>query len=499
MHASVVVALALWTLVLRVHAATHLSNALVAASVGPTQSGLVVDGASHANFFLEGGIFKLFSPFDFLPLELVLRILIFACGGYRAGRLAFLRTRRYIAHTCHLWRSIVESVSHFWRTLDVTPHLRISEVRHWISHWSTARLDLKLKFDDLYSLRYVPSSAGPPRMYPQHTIAVFAPYFARCARLTLVLEDAHALPDVLDRLRRTRADHLVELSITRITLPLQSAPLARTVSRPRRLFANSAPQELGRLRADGVSVGWGDLRLFTNLYDLILLNLLYPVNMATIQFYRLLFRAAQLCRLCVKRVSCEELLVLPVPPIHLPLLRVLDLHLDGSLGVSCVLSHCIAPALTSLSVYLPSDDELYLLLHCASAMSSVTTLSVNGSLTDVFAASRLYALLPRLVHLDLTRATPGYCEALYDGRRQDPHLCPVLEELRVISVPLSLLRSILELRAAASRPVRRLVMYRVYDMVETDDDLDWYLQEYSDGDILIDPPVLSLPSWTADV
>ncbi|KAJ7758615.1 hypothetical protein B0H16DRAFT_1720705 [Mycena metata] len=477
---------------------SSVSSSSFAPSVAAPENGLVVLGGARTDHGFGGPWFSPVGYFDRLPLELTVDILASACGSYRTSRRDFLQTRRVVGHTCRYWCHVVHSVAVFWNALDVTPHLRVSEVRHWVSHWGTGLLDLKMRFDDLYSLRYALYGAGAPRLYPQETIDVFAPYFSRCKRLALILEEVHALPEFLDRLRRARADHLVQFSITRVTLPFASGPLGRSVTRPRRLFARTGFPSLRRLRLENTTVGWWDLRFYAYLFDLILLRLAFPVNMSTVQFYRILLRATQLRRLCVKQVPCDALLDLSLPAVYLPSLRVLDLELDGSVGVACVLSICVLPALSTLSIYLSSDEELRLFLHCAAAMASITQLSINGALTDLSAVSRLYSLLPRVVILDLSRAGPVFCHALYDHRRGDPHLCPLLEELRVINVPLLQLRSMLELRIAASRPVRRLTMYRVYDLVETVDDLAWYFDTFQAGDLEIDPPTSFDRSWTDD-
>ncbi|KAJ7028869.1 hypothetical protein C8F04DRAFT_1289645 [Mycena alexandri] len=399
-----------------------------------------------------------------LPTELLIEVFTHACGSYHGARRAFVRTRSALA---------------------LTPHRLVSDVRRWTSHWTAGILDIKLKCDTLYSLLYSHSSVSAPRMFPSRTIAVLAPFFSRCSRLCLVLEDRTALPDVLQRLRRSRADFLETFSLSRVTLPFAMGKLLPVVFKPRRLFAGSDFPALRRVTVVNATVGWFDLRFYARLNDLILICLVYPVNPTTLRLYRILDRARRLLRLCLQRIQCEDLLDVGLPPLSLPLLRVLELDLDGSVGVSCILAVCSMPALTSLSVCLGGDEDVALLLQCAPSMRTITSLSINGTAQDASLITALYAVFPRVISLDLSRATPAYFRALYDPTRRLPHMFLGLEKLSVIDVSLAEIKLVLERRTSAT-PLRRLTVHRAaqWDCLVA---LLWCLVTFAEDQFTVDP------------
>ncbi|KAJ7715757.1 hypothetical protein B0H16DRAFT_1477172 [Mycena metata] len=472
---------------------THLAGLLVASSFGASVGSAAAVSAAlalpsgdgfHANAVRAAGFFGTLPSrptdwnhdfFSRLPTELVVDVLSAACGSYHGSRRVFVRTRSAVA---------------------LTPHRLVTDVRRWTSHWASGILDLKLKCDTLYSLIYRVSTASAPRMFPARTIAVLAPYFWRCSRLCLVLEDRTALPDVLQRLRRTRADFLTTFSLTRVTLPFSSVDILPVVCNPRRLFSPSTFPALTVFRACNASVGWGDLRYYAGLDDLIFIHLTWPVNPTTLKLYRILRRAARLLRLCMQRIQCEDLLDLPVPPVSLPRLRVLELDLDGSVGVACILAVCSMPALTSLSVNIGGDADLALLLQCAPSMRSVTSLAINGTAEDAALVTTLYLTFPLMLSLDLAHATPIYFQALYDPERRSPHMFPLLEELSVIDVTLNDVRLMLE-RRTSGPPLRHLTVHRgsQWDCVNA---LLWFLTNFTAEQFEVDPePSLERP-WFDD-
>ncbi|KAJ7703373.1 hypothetical protein B0H16DRAFT_1705024 [Mycena metata] len=399
-----------------------------------------------------------------LPTELLIEVFSHACGTYHGARRAFVRTRSAIA---------------------LTPHRLVSDVRRWTSHWTTGVLDIKLKCDTLYSLLYSVSSASAPRMFPSRTIAVLAPFFSRCSRLCLVLEDRTALPEVLQRLRRTRTDLLETFSLSRVTLPFAMGQVLPIVFKPRRLFAGSDFPALRHVSIVNATVGWFDLRFYAGLDDLIFICLLYPVNPTTLRLYYILDRARRLLRLCLQRIQCEDLLDLGLPPLSLPLLRVLELDLDGSVGVSCIFAVCSMPALTSLSVCLGGDEDVTLLLGCAHSMGTITSLTINGTAQDTALITALYAVFPRVLSLDLSRATPAYFRALYDPTRRLPHMFMGLEELSVIDVSLVDLKLMLERRTTAPH-LRRLTAHRASER-DSFDALLWCLANFTEEQFTVDP------------
>ncbi|KAJ7764352.1 hypothetical protein B0H16DRAFT_1454892 [Mycena metata] len=469
MNAALVVSVLLWASGLGLCVAAGVPDAalfsLVSSATAAAREGISSFAASQASSSQGIRALGLFLLFDCLPLELVIAILVFACGRYRSCRRTFLYTRRCISHTCQRWRFLVHSVSDFWTALTVTPHARVSEVNDWISHWRTGLLDLRLQFDTLYSLYYSPSTDDERRMFPRRTVSVFAPFFSRCARLSLVLEDYRALPQVLRRLRRASANHLVSFAIRRVTLPFVLAPVHGSVRKPRRLFSGSGFPRLKCLLLDNATVGWNDSRYYAGLDDFVLRNVGAELELTPALLCSILCWASKLCRL----------------------LHTLDLHLDGSVSIARILSVCRMPALSSLSVFVPVGQDLVLMLQCASSMTSITSLTINGASTDLTAISRLYSHFPLLTVLDVSLASPQFCYALFDMRREDPHLCPALQELRVVDVPLLRLRTLLEARTAASLPVSRLTMCRVFNLVETDNDIQWFFDTYEEEDLIIDP------------
>ncbi|KAJ7037576.1 hypothetical protein C8F04DRAFT_1256786 [Mycena alexandri] len=432
-----------------------------------------------------------------LPTELLVDMFSFACGRYHSDRRAFVRTRSAIACTCRLWCLLIDAVPHFWSAYTVTPHKLVADVRRWTSHWSTGILDLKLKCDTLYSLIYSVSTASAPRMFPSRTIAVLAPYFSRCSRLCLVLEDRTALPDVLRRLRRTSAEFLVSFALSRVTLPFARGQVLRVVFRPPRLFARSDFPRLRRLLLSNATVGWCDLRYYAALYDLIFIDLLYPVDLSTFKLYRILQRAVCLARLCLRRVPCADLLDLTLPPLSLPSLRVLELDIDESVGVSCVLAVCNMPALSSLSICIGGDDDLAFLVQCAYSMRTITALSINGTAQDVALITTLYSYFPLLLSLDLSRATPTYFQALYDPARGVPHMFPLLEVLSVIDVSLSDIRIMLERRTSLPS-LWCLIVSRASER-ESLSALVWCLTAFpTEEQFVVDPEPTFVRPWFED-
>lgn len=244
---------------------------------------------------------------------------------------------------------------------------------------------------------------------------------------------------------------------------------------------------LRRLRLENATVGWTDPRYYGRLDEFILFKIGVELALSPLRLYTILRLAGTLLRMCLYRVSCEGPLDASLPPIHLPRLHTLHLRLEGSIGVVRVLSTCRMPALSSLTLFLPSGTELLLFLQCAPAMASITSLAIDGSSGDLPCISRMYSHFPLLLILDLSRATPSFCDALYDPLREDPHMCPKLQELRVINMPLQPLRRLLEMRSSASRTISRLSVSRVFDVIESDDEMDWFYDAYSEEDLLVDP------------
>ncbi|KAJ7765352.1 hypothetical protein B0H16DRAFT_1717898 [Mycena metata] len=438
------------------------------------------------------------SFFALLPVELLLEILYFACGSYHASKAFFVRTRGRLAASRRLWRTLVQSSPFFWNSLDLTPHRLVADVRQWTSHWTLGRLDLRLKCSDLYSLYYPTLISSAPRMLPSRTIAVISPFFSRCYRLCLVLEDTFALPDVLDRLRSTRGDHLQYFSLTRVSFPLFRYRVPAIVFNPRRLFAKTGLPMLRRLRLDNATVGWRDNRFYALLFDLVLANLVGAVSPTTLNFYRLLQRATLLRRFYVHCVLCEQLLDVALPPVQLLDLAVLDLRLGESAGVACVLSRCIMPSLTSLTLHMASDSELALFMHCANAMGSVVKLSINASSTDLAACSTLYSSFPRVRFLDLSHATPYFFAALSDRVGESFHF-PSLEELSVVDIPLPDLRATLDRRAPVCLPLKQLTVFRAVTTLRDLAELEWFEDALKDGVLSVDPEPSSVRPWFDDL
>ncbi|KAJ7029812.1 hypothetical protein C8F04DRAFT_1187324 [Mycena alexandri] len=498
MHASLPVYLVSWLLCGELGSAARLLACLFFAVAVSASSLSSVEGNFHA---LGSSVFGTLAAFpknwvhifiNCLPIEVIVEILAFACGSYHRSRASFLRTRRKLASTCILWRLLVDAFPQFWTAFTVTPHQLVSVIDSWTSHWHARILDLVVKCDDLYSLHYPRALKSAPRMVPSRTIAVVAPYFSRCSRLRLVLDMHHALPDVLERLRRAGAYYLRTFSLTGTTLPFVTTPPPRVVFKPKCLFRTGIPG-LQCLKLDNTTVGWPDARFYPELHDLILLNLVFAIAPRTIQLYRALCRAAHLRWLCVQLVQCDDLLPLPIAPILLPDLRVVVLHLDGSVGVACVLSMCVMRSLETLTVGLDTNAEVLLLLKCASAMESVTNLSVNGTASNPALVAALYHHFPHLRILDLSRATPVYFAALRGVEDVGPMFFSHLEELSVLGIQLDSLRRLLVERSTAFPPLRRLVAYRVDDWSE-DDNLPWFYSYFNDN-FLVDPDPTFAGSW----
>ncbi|KAJ7019102.1 hypothetical protein C8F04DRAFT_1198092 [Mycena alexandri] len=435
------------------------------------------------------------------PNEILLQIFSHSIGDFHQSapaRQAYVRTLYAIIGTCRHWAHFVDCNRCLWASYDLNPFRLTSSVDLWLSKLYGVPIDLRLDFDDLFSLYHPVSTAAAPRLSVRNTILRAAPVLGSCARLSINAEETFSYPFLLELLCAASGRLLVSLSLTRVTLAFMEGFLPPPTLAPNLFFKTGVPL-LRFLRLRNATPGWDDHKFYPRLEVLVVHDLHALICFTAIQLYLILLSCSSLMYLSLRDVPCDALPPRPHAFFSCVYLLELDLHLTGTLGIPDVLSRCEMPSLRKLSLTLDSEFDLRCLLAC-SFLEQVAVLSLEAPSFTREVMTELWSRLPSVEDLDIGRAGFTAFDALYslDGPFDAQHFCPKLRCLTVVDVCPSYARRFLERRFAAGFILVQLTMFRAADFSErVESDVDWLSNVLGADHFKIDPDceLFVAPQW----
>jgi hypothetical protein len=428
------------------------------------------------------------------PVETLLDIFVNAAGDYMNSRSRYLDTLQHIARVCKRWYQIVYSFSDIWATYEISPHRKKDDVFAWIKRMTRPglSLDLYLRFDDLFSFRYQPSTPDTPRLGPIGTIGAIRPLLWKARRIFISC-DQYNFPTMVEALRLTYPSRLVSLTLNRVVLQQLSRIQPAHSAAPNLFFEVAVPM-LRFLRVIGTTPGWDDLRLFELLEIFVAHGIPYGVRPSGLQLFRIL----ETMRL-VKRMSLRDVCYRPLPfTFHhtsiMPQLVELDVYFKSSIALAQVLARFAMPALRTVTTYFDTPQDLECLLICSGLLAGITSFAVtcNAKISRTRIGD-LWAVMPQLRQLDLSRCGGEFFDTLFSPGM--PYIFPLLRELALNAISPIYVRFFLQLRHDAGIPIRMITLWRI-DAEYFELDIQWLLYLIGAANVIINPTGLAYTrSW----
>ncbi|KAJ6608395.1 hypothetical protein B0H10DRAFT_2226900 [Mycena sp. CBHHK59/15] len=123
-----------------------------------------------------------------------------------------------------------------------------------------------------------------------------------------------------------------------------------------------------------------------------------------------------------------------------PIIHHLDLNFDGHLSMARFVSHLVLPRVRQLTVNFRNPVDLHCLCKCSNILTSITQLELDTFVECPAEFYALFRILPCLLSLDLTNASPSYFHSFAFASRQATHglnwsACPRLQRLALRAIP----------------------------------------------------------------
>ncbi|KAF8215301.1 hypothetical protein K438DRAFT_1749353 [Mycena galopus ATCC 62051] len=352
------------------------------------------------------------SPFIKLAPETVAEILVFACGPYFGPdhqfcksvrhRSAFILNRVAFMGVCKTWMYVVIGCSELWTSCVLEPFQSYEEFTLWSGRTKDRPVDvwvvLRMRWNAADGNRAVDEvavddileflrEAGPRT----RSLGV---YFNQNAHFTRFLTELQTISfPVLRRLCVVN---------DRAYIP----PYLDTFSRAAILPVKAVET----LRLSSFVLPWQPSQSYASLKSLVLSSLQSFGQPDAIALYGVFAAAQRLEIFSVDNVRCSGDCV-GVRPLVCPQLKIVHLALEDE-PIARLVALLRAPLLSELSVSIPSQLSMRLLLQCAEFMQHATTLTIQSHYDGMDQVKRLYASVPQVTVLDLSKSKGCFCAAI---------------------------------------------------------------------------------------
>ncbi|KAJ7661401.1 hypothetical protein DFH06DRAFT_1325701 [Mycena polygramma] len=438
-----------------------------------------------------------------LPCELVTWVLLLACGDLFhpvEGR-RFPRTRRYISHTCSLWRQIVHGCSSFWSQCYFRPYDAKATVDLNVSRFRDAPLHLRMRFEDYFLFRCHSTIPRPAMMSPRETLDAIIPHLPNCKSLVMLVEDQNAFPTLMKALSHIKGLLLETFVLTRIAvvehLTKKSTPFVGT------LFSAQLPK-LRNLYLTRATIGWSRPCSFVAIDTLVLCDLRPPYSPTKSQFGAVVEAASVLRRISFRNLTItashedDPLLTF----VSLSVVEI-DVHFDGDRSLSSFVNCLSLPALRTVSVQINSMEDISCVVQCAELLRTAINFTVlsRSIFTEYlfrypWERVELCYMLEKLhsvQRLDLVRAGPHFFPSMLMG---DKKLCPALKSLALTQAVVRHLKKFLLARVGVdSLPSLSLELHDLNRLDGDESDLGAVKALAGPGYLVFDPDYEDLLGW----
>ncbi|KAJ7236469.1 hypothetical protein C8J57DRAFT_1247714 [Mycena rebaudengoi] len=373
-----------------------MNNSLVPTSLAPSFRGPFFFG------FLTSVSLVAATGISDLPLELWTRIMFEALpdGHNRPDAYSFFRG--VISCVCMEWYFRIYSNQKFWSNIYVNHHLSLDRLAFALSRCPTADLHIRIVLLDVS----VDGMDGLTISDIEDTVRAFmallAPTSERWSSLYILTENPIAFIEVQTLCLSLPAPMLSSLSLIYSHMLGYSTydehdPVYGEPAVPAPWFDNCMPA-LSHLQT-AVPVQWYTPGLFDNLVSLNFADLSYSTSIDWLTFHHLFSTATRLSYL---RLSSVEQFDLPIQCTLLsPSLQVLDVDVDDSSFVLCLLQCLDVPSLVELTVR-RVNSRLRLLLSCKVLLAGLVRLAIHGDIEMAYLLINLFDSMPSLKVLDLS-------------------------------------------------------------------------------------------------
>ncbi|KAJ7448105.1 hypothetical protein FB451DRAFT_1411451 [Mycena latifolia] len=402
------------------------------------------------------------------PAELQLLIFRHTFGNYFDDMEQFVIDRTAALLACVKWYNLVSSAGEFWSSYLIIPYKKTSDVDGWTSRFHHHPLDLRVYLDPMHAFPFdEEDSLGRMDLPASALLAVGLA--SQCHRLLICADEEKALPLLIPHLEQADGSLLESLTICRIFNVYTDAS-ARLSTPSNLLFGGNLPS-LRHLRLTSFNLSWMHLSYYARVIHLVFHQFLEPAIIPTWdQLIRVFGAAPSLSRLSLRHFSCG-----PPPPgapgICFISLLELDMCFCGENTLE-FLSRCDFPCLTALSAHFHRSADVETLIGCTSMFPSLTYFCPSGDCHSGGAAGVLLQLMPSLLRLNLSDASPVFLDAVTMHDDQGVVCCPRLRDLSIADCSLAEIQVLISRRMSTADRLALLSIHELQGTV-TEQGISW--------------------------
>ncbi|KAJ7112263.1 hypothetical protein C8R44DRAFT_741953 [Mycena epipterygia] len=380
------------------------------------------------------------------PFEILVQILVWACGRYFDGRDAFVKMSGM-------------QTAGVWASYSLRPSLLRSSTDLWISRIADYPISLRIVLD-MYHLNSPP---GVDYVTFEEMLAITVRQASRCRSLRIEADDSPRVQLLLSALSECNWPRLTNFALISIPFSRPHSPLLAI--QPEQPGMSAHAHSLLALRLTGMVFSWIDTQCYASLTMLILDKFVESVAPTVRELHGILTSSTQLRRLSISDIDCPGSPNHLLPPIHLPFLESLDLAVGGNEGLGSIVEQLVIPSLKSLWYLFGSVYDMNLLLNCGEMLAPISRFTAAGYNRDRRGDSvlDLLALMPHIVHVGLAHVDDGFLQCMVDAPTNG--LAPIWPGLRSINLGEPRVSHVIKFltdRTPACARLESLRVYRIY-------------------------------------
>ncbi|KAJ7611884.1 hypothetical protein DFH06DRAFT_1345275 [Mycena polygramma] len=398
----------------------------------------------------------------------------------------FIHIRGLLLRSSHWIRYRVRRTPAFWSKLLISPRPRLSLVHQWLELSSDSKPLIPLTISFSATRASSRSSSNEDlEFWVQDAAAILASQIDRCVSLTITTDSPELLTETLLFLD---GSHAVILQSMVVKFGLHNYSYMRPHALHDFHFRELPP--LGSPFRPFESLAWtvGPIHNPTVTYttsERASCTLVHPAALLITwaEVVAVLASSLRLSTLLLDGLflDYEPGTLTCTPP--LSALRVLDVAFRGMDSMAQLVTRLNAPALRTLRISVTATADIQCLCACAALLSNIDELVLIGSCPSAMEAYSIYSLMHRATRLDLRMTTSLFYSAFAAACGLPPsepgvnwNACPNLKQLLVHQIPLTELRSMLQLRIARGYPMLEYVCASEPAGGAVSEVVDWFSQ-----------------------
>ncbi|KAJ6462345.1 hypothetical protein C8R47DRAFT_1080237 [Mycena vitilis] len=386
------------------------------------------------------------SPVSSAALEVLLEILLLACGDYIGSRATFLAARGACMLVCREWREAIVNCGAFWSSYIFRPLRDRATFDLWTSRFRGHSLNLVIDLDQ----RVLWTAAEPGQMSVEDMLSAMLFFLPFCRSLTVEAADVVVLTALTTTLSNVTMPRLRYLAM--VSGSFSSLVSLSTVYYPGLIpagvvhHAAFVPPSPGPafIRLSGLVLTWTSHFYYSNVTTLILQYFAEPVAPTITDLHLLLRAAVSVRRLSLNGICCKQSSSM-LDPLQMDKLEELQLRIAGNPSLGRLIMCMRAPSLRVFHVVMDGSYDLHCLIRSGPLLAKVTSLVLDGDLMRGYPVADFLTVLPSVTHCDMSMSCLDFFRALIKGGNR---LFPALNSLVISDIKFSELKQFLGSRRA---------------------------------------------------